>query len=114
MRGEVNMVRLFYTVLYILCFQVLNISTNFYIIVGLGLLALIGGILGHKFRPLNYLKMFDIKIQKDNYFELFAIILFLGYYYYRLDILSAYSSLITFPSSVILMFYSFLQVDYVK
>lgn len=108
------MVKLLYTTLYVLCFQLFDGPIDLYIIMGIGANAIVSGIMGCKIRFFNYLKMFDINLDKDNYFELISVILFLLYYYYRLDILANYNTIITFPSLVILIFYTFLQVDYDK
>lgn len=100
------MVTLFYTLIYIFFFEVLEIDLRFYVFLGWGIFILIRGFLGYRFKPLNYLNLFDISLSSDNYYELASVILFLSYFYLKKGILMNVTTLITFPSLTIFIYYS--------
>lgn len=100
------MITLFYTFIYIFLFEFLEINLKFYVFLGWGIFVLIKGFLGYRFEPLNYLNLFKISLSNDNYYELVSVILFLFYFYLKKEILTNMTTIITFPSLVIFIFYS--------
>ena len=104
------MIVFLYAIIYIIVFHYLKLPINFYVFSGVGLLTLFKAFQGKNVRLLGYLKMFEIKLTKDNYAALCATILYFSYYYYRIGALLQGSSIISLPTFVVYFFY--LMVDY--
>lgn len=104
------MITIFYTCLYLFLYQFSGVDMKYYIFLGISIIVVTKGLNGFKFVPLKYLKIFEMKYSFQNLLELFACIIFIGYYYINVGILMKVDSIITLPSLIIFsIFHALLQ-----
>lgn len=100
------MITIFYTCLYLFLYQCSGVDMKYYIFLGISIIVVTKGLNGFKFVPLKYLKIFEMKYSFQNLLELFACIIFIGYYYINVGILMKVDSIITLPSLIIFFYFS--------
>ncbi|CAM2754439.1 hypothetical protein [Erysipelothrix tonsillarum] len=79
---------------------------KYYIFLGISIIVVAKGLYGYKFKPLRYLKMFEMEYSFQNLLELFACAMFLIYYYIKIGSIIDADSIITLPSLIIFFYFS--------